>query len=254
MRKLEGKVAVVTGGTSGMGRGIAEIFAREGAAVVVGGRDEQRGQIVVGGIRSAGGKAELVTGDISGFEANEALVRKARDVFGRVDILVPNVGILGVGSITEVSLETWHATVNTNLNGVFYLLRAGIPELQKCGGGTIVVNGSIAAWQEFPNHAAYCATKGALVSLVKQVALDYAPSIRANILCPGPVDTPLLWDSAKAFPNSKTVVQELVEQKIRLKRLGTPIDIAKAALFLASSDSSWVTGTSLVVDGGRMLG
>jgi NAD(P)-dependent dehydrogenase (short-subunit alcohol dehydrogenase family) len=126
--------------------------------------------------------------------------------------------------------------------------------MQKRGGGVILVNGSIGAWKEFPNHPAYCASKAALVALVKQVALDYGPMIRANILCPGQVDTPLLWESTKAFPNPEEIVAQVVEEHLVMKRLGTPEDIANAALFLASDDASWITGTALVVDGGRLLG
>jgi NAD(P)-dependent dehydrogenase (short-subunit alcohol dehydrogenase family) len=117
------------------------------------------------------------------------------------------------------------------------------------GGGTIVVTGSIAAFKGFPRHAAYCASKGALVGLVKQVANDYAPAIRSNLLCPGPVDTPLLWDSAAAFPQPECAVAD-TESRTLLRRLGTPRDIAQAALFLASEQSSWITGAALTIDGG----
>ena len=252
MKKLENKVAIVTGATIGMGQAIAERFAREGAAVICGGRDPERGNAVVEGIRAAGGRAELVTGDIGTFEANQALVARAKAAFGGVDILVPNAGILGIGSVTEVSLATWHETVATNLHAVFYLCRAGIPEMLARGGGSIVVNGSIAAMKAFPNHPAYCASKGALVPLVKQLALDYGPTIRANLMCPGPVDTPLLWDSAKAFPDPAVAVQN-AGARTALKRLGLPADIASLALFLASDDSSWITGTSFTIDGGALV-
>lgn len=253
MSKLGGKVAIVTGATIGMGQAIAERFAAEGAAVVLGGRDEARGAAVVRGIRDAGGRAELVLGNIGTLEANQALVARARSAFGGVDVLVPNAGMLGVGSITEVSLATWHDTIATNLHAAFYLCRVGIPALLERGGGSIVVNGSIAAKKAFPNHPAYCASKGALVPLVKQLALDYGPSIRANLMCPGPVDTPLLWDSAKAFPDPSVAVQNAAA-RTALKRLGTPADVASLALFLASDDSSWITGAALTIDGGALVG
>src|SRR5690606_15829074 len=130
-------------------------------------RDEQRAREVVDGIVARDGKACYVLGDIGTFATSQALVATAVREYGGLDILVPNAGILGIGSITDVPMEIWHETVNTNLNAVFYLLRAGIPELQKRGRGTIVVNGSIAAYKGFPNHPAYCASKGALVPLVK---------------------------------------------------------------------------------------
>ena len=252
--KLGGKVAIVTGSTRGMGKGIAERFAAEGAAVVINGRDEGRGNEVVAGIRDGGGRAVFVRADVSEFEGNQMLVNAAIETFGGLDIVVPNAGMLGIGSVTDLSVETWHQTLDINLSAVFYLIKLGIPEMQKRGGGVILVNGSIAAWKEFPNHPAYCASKGALVPLVKQVALDYGPMIRANILCPGQVDTPLLWESTKAFPNPEEVVAQVVEEYLVMKRLGTPEDIANAALFLVSDDSSWITGSALVIDGGRILG
>jgi NAD(P)-dependent dehydrogenase (short-subunit alcohol dehydrogenase family) len=252
MSKLDHKVAIVTGATSGMGRAIAERFAAEGAAIVISGRDQTRGDQVVASIRAKGGKAHFVAGDVSVPEVNVRLIDVAVSEFGGVDVLVPNAGILGIGSVTDVPLEVWHTTINTNLNAVFYLLRAGIPQMRKRG-GAIVVNGSIAAFKGFPNHPAYCASKGALVPLVKQLAIDYAPGIRVNILCPGPVDTPLLWDSAKAFPDPSRAVADVAERTL-LKRLGHPQDVASAALFLAGEDSRWITGAAITIDGGIMTG
>ncbi len=250
MPKLQGKTAIVTGATSGMGRSIAELFASEGAAVVISGRDIGRGSSVAERIVARGGRAAFVAGDIMSVETNQRLVDAAVTQFGRLDVVVPNAGILGIGGVKNSPLEIWQRTIDINLNAVYYLIRLAVPHLQQQG-GSIVVNGSIAAFKGFPNHPAYCASKGALVALVRQLALDLAPRIRVNILCPGQVDTPLLWDSAKAFPDPKTIVQE-VANRIPLKRLGTPEDVAKAALFLASDDAAWITGTSLTVDGGLM--
>jgi NAD(P)-dependent dehydrogenase (short-subunit alcohol dehydrogenase family) len=249
MPLLSGKTAIVTGGTSGMGRAIAELFAAEGASVVIGGRDEQRGAEVIAGICSRGGRAALSLGDVGTPEPNRRLVETAVEQFHGIDILVPNVGALGLGSLTEISLDFWHQAIATNLHSVFYLLHYGIPRMAARGGGTIVMTGSIAAFRGFPRHAAYCAAKAALVGLVRQVANDYGPSIRANLLCPGPVDTPLLWDSAAAFPQPERAVADS-QARTLLGRLGTPRDIAQAALFLASEQSSWITGASLTIDGG----
>jgi NAD(P)-dependent dehydrogenase (short-subunit alcohol dehydrogenase family) len=155
--------------------------------------------------------------------------------------------------VTDLPVETWRHTLAVNLDAVFYLLRSAIPAMREAGGGAIVVNASIAAFKAFPNHAAYCASKGALLALVRQVAVDVAPTVRVNALCPGPVDTPLLWDSAVAFPDPAAAVAE-AGRKTLLKRLGQPEDVARAALFLASSDSGWITGTALTIDGGIMTG
>ncbi len=252
MKKLEGKTAIVTGGTSGMGRGIAELFASEGAAVVISGRDPDRGREVVDAITGSGGSAVFVPGDIAAVGTNQRLVDTAIARFGALHLLVPNAGILGVGSVVDSPLEVWQRTIDVNLNAVYYLIKLAAPALLRQG-GSIVVNGSIAAYRGFPNHPAYCASKGALVPLVRQLAIDLAPTVRINILCPGQVDTPLLWDSAKAFPNPKTVVAEAAA-RMPLKRLGTPEDVAKAALFLACDDSSWITGTALTIDGGITTG
>jgi NAD(P)-dependent dehydrogenase (short-subunit alcohol dehydrogenase family) len=252
MNKLKGKTAIITGGTSGMGRGIAELFAAEGACVVISGRDRDRGDEVVNGIVAKGGKAVFVAGDIAQVETNQRLVDTVLQQFGRVDILVPNAGVLGIGSVLEAPLEVWHRTLNINLNAVYYLIKLAAPHMLKHG-GSIVVNGSIASYKGFPNHPAYCASKGALVPLVRQLALDLAPKIRVNILCPGQVDTPLLWDSAKAFPDPQGAVQAVAD-RMPMKRLGTPEDVAKAALFLASDDASWITGSALTIDGGIMTG
>lgn len=233
-----------------MGRAIAELFAEEGAKVVVAGRDSEAGHEVVNGIKERGGEALFVKTDVSRQEENRRLVEAALEAFGSLDIIVANAGMLGLGSITSVSPETWLKTLDTNLNSVFYLLREAIPHMQKNeNGGTVVVTGSIAAHKGFPNHAAYNASKGAVQALVKQAAVDYGPKIRVNLIQPGPVDTELYRSSAVAFPNADTILDE-VPGSLPLKRVGTPVDIAKAALFLACDDSSWITGSVLTVDGG----
>ncbi|MEX2463725.1 MAG: SDR family oxidoreductase, partial [Balneolaceae bacterium] len=237
MQKLKGKTAVITGSTRGIGRAIAELFADEGAVIVVVGRDKSAGNDVVKTIEQRGGVAVFVQTDICSNEENKRLVEFAVKEFGSIDILVPNAGILGLGSILDVDLETWNRTLDTNLNSILYLMREAIPVmLNNNSGGSIVVTGSIAAHKGFPNHAAYCASKGAVEALVRQTAVDYAPEIRINLLQPGPVDTELYRSSAIAFPDSETILDE-VPGTVPMKRVGTPADIAKAALFLASEDS-----------------
>jgi NAD(P)-dependent dehydrogenase (short-subunit alcohol dehydrogenase family) len=252
MSKLEGKTAVVTGATSGMGAAIAERFAAEGAAVVASGRNQERGRALVDAIEAAGGQARLVLGDVGLEETNQRLVETAQVEFGHLDILVHCAGDLGLGSITEMTPERWHSAIASNLHSTYYLLHYGIPVMQRSGGGSIVVIGSIAAYKGFPNHAAYCASKGALIPLIRQVAGDYGPEIRANIICPGPVDTPLIWASAEAFPDPESAVAEAARSTV-MKRLGTPADVASTALFLASEESSWMTGAALTLDGGRTI-
>lgn len=252
MGQLDGKVAIITGATSGMGRGIALHFAREGAQVIASGRDAARGEALVSEIAAAGGAARFVAGDISTAAANRRLVEEALSAYGGLDILVMSAGDLGLGAVADTSPELWDRTIATNLSAVFYLLHYGIPEMRRRGRGSVVVIGSIAGYKVFPNHAAYCASKGALVQLVRQAALDNGPAIRINAIHPGQVDTPLLWDSVRAFPNPDEIVQQTAD-RLPMQRLGLPGDIAAAALFLAGDDASWITGANLVVDGGSLL-
>jgi NAD(P)-dependent dehydrogenase (short-subunit alcohol dehydrogenase family) len=253
MGKLQGRAAIVTGATSGMGRATALLFAREGASVLASGRDPERGRALVDAIRAGGGRVEFVAGDVSFAETNARLVEECVRSFGGVDTVVCCAGMLGLGAASDLPLETWRQTLAVNLDAVFLLLRVALPEMQWGHGGSIVLVSSIAAFKGFPNHAAYCASKGALVALVRQVAIDYGPTVRINALCPGPVDTPLIWESAVAFPDPSKAVEDVGKRTV-LKRLGQPEDIARAALFLASDDSAFVTGTALTVDGGIMTG
>ncbi|PZX56678.1 SDR family NAD(P)-dependent oxidoreductase [Algoriphagus chordae] len=247
--RLKGKTAIITGATSGMGKAMAERFVKEGAYVILSGRDEVRGKELEKNLVLKGGKALFIAGDISQIAENKKLVDEAVHNFGKLDIVVTNAGKLGLGSVTDISFEDWNETISTNLSSVFYLSRFAIPEMQKNGGGVILANSSIAAFKSFPNHAAYCASKAALVALVKEMALDYGPTIRVNTICPGPVDTPMIWDSAKAFDDPDTIVEQTANTTL-MKRLGKPEDIASLALFLVSDEASWITGAAYTIDGG----
>ncbi len=243
--KLKNKVCIVTGATSGMGKAIAEIFHREGASLVLSGRNLERGDQLVAQLE----KSVFVPGDVSDVNYNQTLVRAAIDNFGRLDILSLNAGVLGLGNVVDLPVETWQKTLDTNLSSIFYSTKYAIPFLKEGTGGNILINASIAAFKSFPNHPAYCASKAASLALMKQLAVEYAPEVRVNAICPGPVDTPLIWDSAQAFENPEEAVENAKHATL-LKRLGTPEDIAKLALFLVSDDSSWITGTAMTIDGG----
>jgi NAD(P)-dependent dehydrogenase (short-subunit alcohol dehydrogenase family) len=247
--ELKDKVAIVTGSTSGMGKAIATLLAKSGAKLIIHGRDVQKGEAFNDQLKSEGHSCFFVAGDIGRPDTNRELVQKALEHYGRLDIVVANAGMLGLGNIVEVDEETWHNTMDVNLNAVFYLMRFAIPVMNQAGSGCILVNSSIAAFKSFPNHPAYCASKAGVVALTRQIALDYGPAIRANAICPGPVDTPFLWDSAIAFPDPATAVQE-AGLKTALKRLGTAEDIASVVLFLVSDRSSWMTGAVITIDGG----
>jgi len=242
--KLKNKVCIVTGATSGMGKAIAEKFSSEGAKLILSGRDLDRGSALASKLQDA----IFLPGDVSEPEYNHSLVAAAISNFGKLDIVSLNAGILGLGSVVDLSIENWKKTMDINLSSIFYLSKYAIPYLQKSN-GNILINASIAAFKSFPNHPAYCASKAASVALMKQMAVEYGPHVRVNALCPGPVDTPLLWDSAKAFKNPEKAVEEAKKATL-LNRLGSPEDIAKLAMFLVSEDASWITGTAMTIDGG----
>ena len=243
--KLKDKVCIVTGATSGMGKAIAKGLSSEGAKLILSGRNQERGMALEEGLDNA----VFISGDITDPSYNKKLVDTAIETFGKLDILSLNAGILGIGNVQELSIESWQKTINTNLSSIFYLCKYALPFLLKESQGNILINASIAAFKSFPNHPAYCASKAASVALMKQMAVDYAPKIRVNAICPGPVDTPLLWESAKAFEHPETAVEDAKNATL-LKRLGTPEDITKLVLFLVSDDSSWITGTTVTIDGG----
>ncbi|MDN5203222.1 SDR family oxidoreductase [Fulvivirgaceae bacterium BMA10] len=249
MEILKDKSIIITGATSGMGKAIAERFSKEGAYLTLSGRNQQRGTELINKLPAD--RCQFIAGDVGLIETNEMLATRAIEKFGKIDCVVTNAGELGLGSVTDVSYETWNSTLNSNLNAVFYLLKFVLPKMLENGGGNVIANGSIAAFKVFPNHPAYCASKAGLVSLIKQVALDYSPSVRANVICPGPVDTPLIWNSAQAFDQPEQAV-EGAKNATLLKRLGKPEDIANLALFLASEESAWITGSSITIDGGIM--
>jgi len=247
--QLKDKVAIITGATSGIGAATAKLFAKHGAKVVVNGLNSNRGKSVVVTVTKSGGKAVFIKSDISTVNGAADLIEESHAHYGRVDLLIHCAGMLGLGSISKVSVETWQQTIDTNLNSVFYLLRKALPLMKQQGNGNVIIIGSIASQKGFPNHPAYCASKGALVPLVKQIAVDYAPHIKVNLINPGPVDTPMIWDSAKAFPDPENAVKDAAEASL-LGRLANSEDIANVALFLASDASEYINGAAITVDGG----
>lgn len=242
--KLKGKICIITGATSGMGKAIAERFHAEGAKLVLSGRNEKRGDA----LSNTFSDSVFVAGDVKDVAYNTKLVDVALETFGSLDIVSMNAGALGLGSVTDLPIESWQSTLDTNLSSLFYLSKAALPYLAKTK-GNMIINASIAAYKSFPNHPAYCASKAGALALMKQMAVEYAPQVRVNAICPGPVDTPLIWDSAKAFENPASAVEDAAKATL-MKRLGQPEDIANLVLFLASEEASWITGTAMNIDGG----
>ena len=250
--RLAGRVAVVTGADSGIGRATARLFAREGAKVVCVDRLESGKPRVDGLIEGDGGKAVFVKGDIAERSTNEAMVKTALERYGRLDVLFLNAGTGVRKRIHELSDEEWNHVIDTNLHGVFHGVRAALPHFLEAGRGNIVATASSYGIIASARYPGYSATKAAIVNLTRQMAIDYGPEIRVNCVCPGPTDTPRI----REYPPRPRAPTD--EQKARsgasvagLHRMARPEEIAYAVLFLASDESSFVTGHALVVDGGQ---
>jgi len=245
--RLEGKVAIITGGSSGIGRATAELFAKEGAKVVVADYNARAGQEVVQVIEDAGGDALFVEVDVSDAAQVQRMVQAALEAYGGVDILFNNAAVLIFGTVLDTSEEAWRRVMDINLTGVFLCSKAVIPHLIERGGGAIInMSSSTGAHDGNGNAAAYVTSKGGVTLLTRCMAIDHAKdNIRVNAIAPGPTDTPMLRGAmspeqlaafATTFP---------------MKRLGQPEELAHAALFLASDEASFVTGAVWAVDGGQ---
>lgn len=245
--RLQNKVALVTGFGSGLGQAIARLFARQGAAVMGTSRTEAKGQETLRSIERDGGEARFRAGDVSDIKDMSAVVHEAVKQFGGLDILVNSAGIRTNGSITEISEEDWDRTIATNLKGVFVVSRLAIPEMVKRGGGVIINIGARSGIAGQAGRAAYCASKGGVITLTEAMAMDYArQKIRVNCICPGPTRTPMV-DTSTPEKISRYAT------RVPMGRIGEPEDIAQAALYLASDAGSMVTAAILPVDGGMRL-
>ncbi len=244
--RLQNKVALITGGGTGIGAGIAHMFAREGAQVVVCGRREDPLKKVVDEIDQSGGEAIYCVADISSQEQIQEMIETVTMKFGSIDILVNNAGVYIPDDVTSTSEQEWDRVMNIDAKGVYLMSKAVLPDMIKKGTGKIVNIASIAGLIGFEKSAAYCAAKGAVVNLTREMALDYAPKgICVNAIAPGVIDT----DMAKAFLSNEQAKQGFLS-KTPVGRVGTPEDIAYGAVYLASDESNFVVGQTLVIDGG----
>ncbi len=247
--KLKDKVAIVTGGSKGIGWGVATIFAQEGAKVVVVARNVQEGELTVEEIRQKGGNAIFVRCDVSNEEDVKKMVQTTLEVYGQIDILVNNAGVGVYKSVLETTSEEWDRCLAIDLKGAFLCSKYVIPHMQAVSKGAIVNISSVHSHATVQGAAPYAASKGGMTALTRNMAIDYGPTIRVNTLSPGWVLTPLIKQLFGTY-DDPAQQQRLVEERQVMKRIGTPEDIGYAAAFLASDEASFITGTELFVDGG----
>ncbi len=249
MPKLKDKVAIITGARRGMGKADALVLAEEGAKVVVSDISKEECQKVVDEIKEKGGEAIAVKCDVSKKEEVDEMIKKTVDEWGKIDILVNNAGIADFKPFLELTEEEWDKTIDINLKGYFLVAQAAAKEMAKQKSGVIINIASVAMGQVgvgFPNLAHYCATKGGIVAMTEEMAIELAEyNIRVNAISPGVIETPMI-DPIKQDPNQ----EKAVLARVPMHRVGKPEEIAKTVSFLASDDSSYITGSVIVVDGG----
>ena len=250
MTRLKGKTAIVTGGGTGIGRAIALAFGGAGARVAVLGRRREVLEEVVRELGEGGAEGRAVVCDVTRAEATREAVAQAECAFGAVHVLVNNAGMLSVSTVETISERDWDRVMESNMKGPFLMSRAVLPSMRKAGSGSIVNVGSVLGLVAMKDRAAYCASKGGVTMLTKAMALDHAhENIRVNCICPSIVETELvkgLFSDSEEGPRRK----QARIATLPLGRFGQPRDVAELAVFLASDESSWLTGTAIPLDGG----
>jgi len=253
--RFQDKVVVITGGAKGIGEACAVSFALEGGKIAIADIDENASEKVIRKIKENGGEAIFIKCDVSKSEDIQKLINETTRIFGGVDVLYNNAGVVRYGAVVERSEEDWDFQLNINLKASFLTCKYAIPEMIKRGGGTIVNTASAQAFASQETVAAYAASKGAIVSLTNTVALDHAKdNIRCNCIAPGSIQTPMLDDAAELFGPKGNPSQAIKEwgDLHPLKRVGRPDEVAKLVLFLASDDSSFCTGGCYRIEGGLL--
>jgi len=251
--RLEGKIAIVTGGASGIGKATAKLFAREGAKLMLVDLNDTGGEVAAEEIRAGGGTAAFVQADLTKTGDVARAVARTVERYGTVNVLHNNAGLFRFGTVVDSTEEQWDQIIAINLKSVFLMSKYVLPHLIAARHGSIINTASIGGMVGVENGSAYAAAKGGVIQLTKSMALDYGPAgIRVNCICPGSTDTPMLhgiWKEENPTGVPADIRQQYADGR-PLRSIATPDDIANAALYLASDESRFVTGTSLVVDGG----
>jgi NAD(P)-dependent dehydrogenase (short-subunit alcohol dehydrogenase family) len=255
--KLDGRVALITGGGTGIGAAIAERFVADGARVCITGRREEMLDRVAESLPA--GTVATCVGDVTKFKDSERMVEKALGFSGRLDVLVNNAAIdPGGTTVVDIDPELWHRVLETNLTGPLYLMKASIPHMVEAGGGSIINMASLGGLRCLPGMPAYCSSKAGLIMLTKQVALDFGPAkIRCNVVCPGGTRTEMLETSlgplADVLETDLDGVFTCISSMVPLRRTASPSEITGVCSYLASDDSSFMTGSVLLLDGGAAI-
>lgn len=254
MQRLAGKMAFITGGGTGIGRACALLFARQGAKVAVAGRRREPLDRVAQEIIAEGHDALATECDITRTASVDGAICAAAERFGQLNVIINNAGTLHVGTAEETSEEDWNRVITANLTGTFLVSRAGVRELRRAGGGSIVNIGSYLGLVGLKNRAAYCASKGGVTLLTKAMALDHAAEkIRVNCICPALVETEMAIAGIERMPDP-AAYRKWRESQIPMGRAGKPDEVAELAVFLASDESAWMTGNAIAIDGGATAG
>ncbi len=248
--KLEHRVAVITGAGSGIGQAMAMLFAREGARIVAADVNRAAVEETAARIGDAGGSCEALAVDVTNPDQVRGMIEHADAIHGRIDILCNNAGIGSTTNVVDCEPEEWDRVMTVNVKSVYLGCKYAVPRMIAHGGGAIVNTASVAGMVGLPNRASYSASKGAVIALTRQVAIEYVEQgIRVNCLCPGTVDSPWVGRLLDQAQDPAAARQTLVARQ-PMGRLGTPEEVAAAALYLASDDAAFITGTGLVIDGG----
>jgi len=250
---FKGRVAVVTGGGSGIGKACAQEFVQNNAAVALVDRDAKAGEITAAELKRQGGRAEFFQVDVASRSEVEKLIPKIVSAFGGIDILVNNAGIQRYGTVTTISEDEWDEVMNINLKGAFLMSRSVIPQMIERGGGSIVITGSVQSVAAQRNSVHYVVSKHGLLGLTRCLALDYGKqNIRANCVLPGAIDTPMLRWAANLDSHPEKVLESCDRVHVRGK-MGQPEEVAHVIVFLASDQASFMTGSAVMVEGGLLV-